>query len=1315
MPRPSDSFKKTIQVISPLFVIIIVIILLLSTPIWSTDRMHDPAVDNSGRGASTGIAGRKAVRAPAGNGIQESDPAMETSGLEERTKRGIEARWNGTELLPPLPADPLLRDEAIREAGANALSGSAAGTLHSTGGPGSFRGRAGVIPSALNVKHLPLPARFKKMSHTHPAPPDDFGLKSTDLNSGRLGGKPKNVEKPEMDLAPAAIPLVTSFAGMDDYEFLAISNHIVEPPDCDIGVGPDHVITVTNLGYAIYDKCGNLLTEQRYNDFLADTTHFFFDPKVIYDAWDGHWLMTLLISDANTQESYVVLLVSETPDPTGTWHYWYLDFTLDGSNQTNYWADYEDISVDPYGIYITSNQFNFNDSFKYAKIRCLEIYSYTLNLNWWDWWNLKNKDTFSTNAFTIRAAKMHSYSGIMYFINSKSGGGSMMTLWEQTGPPLSPTLTKYKISVNSYDNPPPMPQNDGTFLSTGDARLLNASYGWGQLWTAAGVRVNWGETDDRSGVKVYQVDTSARSLYYESPTLGTTGLYYFFPAVDFDPLGRGIVTFARGGADEFCGTWYAEIGWGGSVSSSSQLSAGTRAYVGFSSNGSSTDPYRWGDYLGCDLDPEDERMFWIYGQHASPDAGQGNWGTMVGALTYEQIGGINVTPTGNSFSTGPVGGPFTPPAITYSLYNPWMVTLYWSLASVDYWNTPSAVSGKLLPHTGTTVDMTINSNANSFAEGTYLDQYSFITCLITSASRGTELTAGNIGECPGATVKLIPNEPISRTLTYDNQQSGVFVTAMQDFNVCAVGIKADLVVPQTITASIYEANGDTRGNLVATGSITAITPGDTINYIPISAALQACKDYDIAVSYGNINSRPDWLEIYLGNPYIKEPFDVGGIIRVRNGETNGDPSSVSLPYISIIGAAACDSIAELKPAAGTPLTYTSYTGGGDRGIYVTPLKTIHVCSLGWKSDLIPGQKLNVKIYDGTGFVRDSLIASGSIDIAAPGEQYYDVPIDAVLEEGHMYDLAISYESSNGWWLYNENDFALPYDVGDVIRVEDGEYYGDVFTTAIAQLRLGWSEAVGYAHFDLAKQGDVYPPPYSSSTPNSRYGMYVTSLIDQAVYSIGWMADIPAGEPITVNIYSATGTARGTLLSSGTTVSAGGGMRWHDVPVTMEFAAATDYDIEVVIPPNVNQWRYWLDQSGMPYQAYGVIEIRNGESWGSALYLVLPHFRMNACNRTLTSVGGEELSGPPAFYLESPYPNPASGRVDIRFGLDKATRASLSIYDVNGRKVAEVLPSSLRDSGPGTAQFDANKLASGVYFVRLEAGKRSLARKMVVLR
>jgi len=99
----------------------------------------------------------------------------------------------------------------------------------------------------------------------------------------------------------------------------------------------------------------------------------------------------------------------------------------------------------------------------------------------------------------------------------------------------------------------------------------------------------------------------------------------------------------------------------------------------------------------------------------------------------------------------------------------------------------------------------------------------------------------------------------------------------------------------------------------------------------------------------------------------------------------------------------------------------------------------------------------------------------------------------------------------------------------------------------------------------------------------------------------------------------------------------------------------------------------------------------------------------------TNVATEEAAEiPTAFALEANYPNPFNPTTVIRYALAQQAPVHLSVYDVQGRRVA-VLVASEQPAGRYEVAFEAGGLPSGVYFYRIEAGAFRAVRQMLLLR
>jgi photosystem II stability/assembly factor-like uncharacterized protein len=95
-------------------------------------------------------------------------------------------------------------------------------------------------------------------------------------------------------------------------------------------------------------------------------------------------------------------------------------------------------------------------------------------------------------------------------------------------------------------------------------------------------------------------------------------------------------------------------------------------------------------------------------------------------------------------------------------------------------------------------------------------------------------------------------------------------------------------------------------------------------------------------------------------------------------------------------------------------------------------------------------------------------------------------------------------------------------------------------------------------------------------------------------------------------------------------------------------------------------------------------------------------------------GDEHRNLQPSSFKISSYPNPFNPSTTIAFDLPTASHISLRVFDLLGREVA-VLTDGFVEAGTHRTTFDGSKLTSGIYFVRLDAGKFSQTQKLMLLK
>ena len=92
-----------------------------------------------------------------------------------------------------------------------------------------------------------------------------------------------------------------------------------------------------------------------------------------------------------------------------------------------------------------------------------------------------------------------------------------------------------------------------------------------------------------------------------------------------------------------------------------------------------------------------------------------------------------------------------------------------------------------------------------------------------------------------------------------------------------------------------------------------------------------------------------------------------------------------------------------------------------------------------------------------------------------------------------------------------------------------------------------------------------------------------------------------------------------------------------------------------------------------------------------------------------------LSLPATLELSQCVPNPVWADAEVRFGLPRAATVTLTVYDLQGRRVAVPLARSILSAGRHVVTVQTTNWRPGMYLYRLDADGRSAARKMLVLR
>jgi Secretion system C-terminal sorting domain len=99
---------------------------------------------------------------------------------------------------------------------------------------------------------------------------------------------------------------------------------------------------------------------------------------------------------------------------------------------------------------------------------------------------------------------------------------------------------------------------------------------------------------------------------------------------------------------------------------------------------------------------------------------------------------------------------------------------------------------------------------------------------------------------------------------------------------------------------------------------------------------------------------------------------------------------------------------------------------------------------------------------------------------------------------------------------------------------------------------------------------------------------------------------------------------------------------------------------------------------------------------------------------ISGIPGNQNETPQTFVLKQNYPNPFNPVTQIEFSIPKEEFVTLKVFDILGREAAVPLAKNMK-AGKHTVRFDASKLSSGVYLYRIEAGRFTDAKKMILIK
>lgn len=496
----------------------------------------------------------------------------------------------------------------------------------------------GTVPRSVSADLAPSSARVRAPSVRSAAP----HVPATNSLTGSLADSPA---PPAVSSPPVPTPASTDILAGWDALHLGTNSGIPNgwvPPDVIVAAGPDHVVEMVNLLIGVYSKNGRLVKVSALASFFNSGNDFISDPKIQYDPGSGRWFASV----TDIAASQVLLAVSTSSDPSGTWHLYKVPNAATGEC-----LDQPILGVGTATVIVSVNVFTLVTS---PSLACVSPY---LGAQYW----VLNKGNLTAGVpspavyastmdpleGSIHPAQIQGLSADNYMIATYWPGtattSNVLHLFTVSGTPPAPvTVTVASLSMPTASLPPAASQlGTKSSLDAGDIRVSDAAWAGGRMWL--GFDEACLSDAARACIRLVQIDTGARTILQDFD-IDVAGKHVFYPALRLDGAGDLGVAFGYSSPTDFPGIMVSGRVFADPVNTF-QTPSVVVAGNGSEQTGCQSGLCRYGDYFGASLDPANASVIWFGGEIGTPSG----WSTHVFAASvkaqlsyaYQVTGGGN--------------------------------------------------------------------------------------------------------------------------------------------------------------------------------------------------------------------------------------------------------------------------------------------------------------------------------------------------------------------------------------------------------------------------------------------------------------------------------------------------------------------------------------------------------------------------------------------------------------------------------------------------------------------------------------------------
>ena len=413
------------------------------------------------------------------------------------------------------------------------------------------------------------------------------------------------------------------------------------PPDPSGDVGPNHYMLATNVRFQIWNKSGTSLLGPSnlgtiWSGFPGPWASSLNDgdPIVLYDEAADRWFIAQFsLPNFPNGPFYILIAVSQTADPTGSWHRY-------GFTYTNM-PDYPKFGIWPDGYYMSANAFasgslnyagTYNSAFERSQmLNGFAAQSVTFTGSSGTTWSFLPSDW---NGTTTPPASSPNYF-LQLHDNAFYGGSDGVDIYKfavnWTTPASSTFIGPSFIGTSPYSTVNGIPQSGtGTLLDNLSDRAMNRldyrNFGSHETMVVCHT-IDAGSS--RAGMRWYEFrQTGANwTLFQQGTYAPADGLERWMGSIAINSVGDIGLAYSISGS-----TLVPSIRCTGRYSGDPAGQMTIPEEVIYLGLGYQSGLSRWGDYTQMSVDPNGIN-FWYVNQY-QPSNGSFNWRTRVANIDY---------------------------------------------------------------------------------------------------------------------------------------------------------------------------------------------------------------------------------------------------------------------------------------------------------------------------------------------------------------------------------------------------------------------------------------------------------------------------------------------------------------------------------------------------------------------------------------------------------------------------------------------------------------------------------------------------------